>query len=69
MIVNQFQLAQLGVRVPLATKIEAELTRTWVTDTNNPNIHTTVAQVTNDAQFTNVRDTATNMHDNAESYA
>lgn len=44
------------------------LLRTFI-DTSNPNIHTTVAQVTADTTFTGVRDNANNMHDNAESYA
>ncbi|KAJ3474010.1 hypothetical protein NLI96_g12699 [Meripilus lineatus] len=37
--------------------------------TSNPNMHKTVAEVNADTSFTDVRDTAKNMHDNAESYA
>ncbi|KAG6810072.1 hypothetical protein H0H92_013487 [Tricholoma furcatifolium] len=37
--------------------------------TSNHNMHKTVAEVKQDTKFTEVRDKAKNMHDNAESYA
>ncbi|KAF9479387.1 hypothetical protein BDN70DRAFT_993518 [Pholiota conissans] len=37
--------------------------------TSNANMHKTVAEVNNDAKYTGVRDTVSNMHENAESYA
>jgi len=37
--------------------------------TSNHNMHKTLADVKNDKAFTDVRDSAPNMHDNAESYA
>lgn len=61
------QSGATGCELPCYQRLLSSKTR--LPDTSNPNMHKTVAEVNADTSFTDVRDTAKNMHDNAESYA